>query len=158
MLQVVKMSDYKVSDDSHDELITYSLGSCVGLALYDPLAKVGGMVHCMLPLAKINPERAREMPGMFADTGVSLLIQTMIERGANKKKLVAKVAGAASLLGDNGIFRIGERNYTMLRKILWKNEITISGESVGGSIPRTMSLHIGNGIVAIKSGQNIVKI
>ncbi|HPO14514.1 MAG TPA: chemotaxis protein CheD, partial [Candidatus Hydrogenedentes bacterium] len=111
----------RIADQPDDVLVTYSLGSCVGLTLYDPVLRIGGMIHCMLPLSKIDPVKAAQVPEMFTDTGVPRLIQTMLDRGAPMRRLVAKVAGAAKLLDEQGTFNIGERNFTVLRKVLWKN-------------------------------------
>lgn len=154
MLITVNISDMKVSSNPEDVIVTYSLGSCVGVALYDPLQKIGGLIHCMLPLSKVDPERAKEVPYMFVDTGLPLMLQTLINMGANKNRIVAKVAGGAVLLDDNGMFRIGERNHIVVRKLLWKNNILISKEDVGGTIARTMYLHINDGKIIIKSAGN----
>jgi len=147
----VGISDMKLSRNPSDVLITYSLGSCVGLSLYDPVARVGGLIHCMLPLSKIDAERAKTVPCMFTDTGVPLLIQEILNMGAQKSRLVAKLAGAAKLLDDSNTFRIGDRNVVVLRKVLWKNNILISAEETGGSIARTMLLYIDSGRTTIKS-------
>jgi len=141
----------KVSSNPEDVLVTYSLGSCVGVTLYDPLQKIGGLILCMLPLSKVDPERAKEVPYMFVDTGLPLMLQTLINMGANKNRIVAKVAGGAVLLDDNGMFRIGERNHIVVRKLLWKNNILISSEDVGGTIARTVYLQINDGKTIIKS-------
>lgn len=141
----------KVSSNPEDVLVTYSLGSCVGVTLYDPLQKIGGLIHCMLPLSKVDPERAKEVPYMFVDTGLPLMLQTLINMGANKSRIVAKIAGGAVLLDDNGMFRIGERNHIVVRKLLWKNNILISSEDVGGTIARTVYLQINDGKTIIKS-------
>jgi chemotaxis protein CheD len=141
----------KVSSNPGDVIVTYSLGSCIGLTLYDPVAQVGGMIHCMLPLSKIDPARAVTNPEMFADTGIPLLIQTLYDMGAQKKRLIAKVAGASSLLDERGTFKIGERNYLVLRKVLWKNEILIAAEDVGGTLARTLYLHIRNGYTLLRA-------
>lgn len=151
MNQIVGIADMKVSCSPEDVLITYSLGSCVGLALYDPVARVGGMVHCMLPLSKLDEDKARTNPWMFTDTGVMGLLQAVFDLGAERKRLVAKIAGAALLLDEKKFFKIGERNYTVLRKVLWKNDILIAAEAVGGSVGRTLSLHMATGQTFIKS-------
>ena len=151
MQYTVGISDMMVANRPEDVLVTYSLGSCIGLTLYDPDAQVGGMVHCMLPLSRLDPARAVQTPGMFIDTGVVHLIQGVLDLGAQKRRLVAKVAGAAKLLDESGVFNIGERNYTVLRKILWKNNILIAAEETGGTIARTLYLHMDTGRTTIKS-------
>ncbi|MCC6491011.1 MAG: chemotaxis protein CheD [Candidatus Hydrogenedentes bacterium] len=152
MKLTVGISEMLVTQSLEDVLITYSLGSCIGVSLYDPEAQVGGLIHCMLPLSRIDPERAKRQPQMFTDTGVPALLQEVLNRGANRKRIVAKVAGAAAPLSDNGVFKIGERNYTVLRKVLWKNEILIAAEEVGGTIARTMTLYMETGKTTIRSG------
>ncbi|MBU0742377.1 chemotaxis protein CheD [bacterium] len=146
----VGISDMVVTNDSSKVIITYSLGSCVGLSLHDSVAGVGGMVHCMLPLSKIDPEKAEMNPCMFVDTGVPRLLQEVYDMGATRKNLVAKVAGAGSPLGKNQVFKIGKRNYTVLRKVLWKNNILIKGENVGGSSARTLILNVLTGRTVVK--------
>ncbi len=147
----VGIAEMKVSNHPDDVLVTYSLGSCVGLALYDPTIRVGGLIHCMLPLSRIDPVKAQQNPCMFADIGIPLLLQTLFEMGATKRNLIAKVAGAAQLLDEKHMFNIGERNYTVLRKVLWKNEILIAAESIGGNIARTMHLYMDTGRTTIRS-------
>lgn len=147
----VDISDMRVSNNPNEILVTYSLGSCVGLTLYDAVAGVGGLIHCMLPMAKIDPEKARVRPFMFVDTGVSQLMTTLFEMGAQRKNMVAKVAGAGSPLGREETFRIGQRNYTILRKLLWKNSILIDAEDIGGAKARTMYLYMADGLVTVKS-------
>lgn len=151
MLITVNISDMKVSKNPEDILATYSLGSCVGVALYDPLQKIGGLIHCMLPLSKVDPERAKDVPFMFVDTGLPILLQTLLNMGADKKRIIARIAGGAVLLDDNGMFRIGERNYIVVRKLLWKNNLLISAEDIGGTLARTMYFHINDGKILIRS-------
>lgn len=151
MQHTVGIGEAKVTTGGEDTLVTYSLGSCVGLTLYDPVARVGGMIHCMLPMSKIDPVKAKTQPHMFTDTGVSLLLQSVFDLGAERRRLVAKVAGAASMLDEKGFFKIGERNYAVLRKVLWKNEILIAAEDVGGTMARTMHLNMGSGETLISS-------
>jgi len=148
----IGISDMRVSTQSDDILVTYSLGSCIGLAVYDPVVLVGGLIHCMLPLSKIDRKKADTNPCMFVDTGIPELLTEVYRLGAERKRLIAKVAGAASLLDAKGLFKIGERNYTVLRKILWKNNILIKSEDIGGTIARTMYLQMATGKTIVKSG------
>lgn len=152
MLLTVDISDMKVSTRNDDIIITYSLGSCVALSLYDPVAGVGGLIHCMLPLSKIDPAKAMANPCMFTDLGVQTLLQAVFDQGAKRENLITKVAGGARLLDTKNLFRIGERNYTVLRKVLWKNNILITAEDVGGTISRTVSLYMETGKTTIKTG------
>jgi chemotaxis protein CheD len=148
---VVDIADLAVSADPTATLITYSLGSCIGLAIWDPVAHVGGMLHYMLPDSELSPEKAQSAPAMFCDTGVPKLFRAAYTLGAVKGRLVIKVAGGSQLLDDNGTFNIGKRNYLALRKIFWKNGIMIKAEHVGGSLSRTLKLEVGSGVVTIRS-------
>ncbi len=150
-VQIVGIGEGKISKDPNDVLITHSLGSCIGLSLYDPGIRAGGLVHCMLPLSKMDPAKAKVRPFMFTDTGSTELLQALFDLGADRRRLIAKVAGGSSMLDENGFFKIGERNYAVLRKVLWKNEILIAAEDIGGTVARTMSLNLATGATTIKS-------
>jgi chemotaxis protein CheD len=147
---VIGISDMRVSRDPGEVLVTFALGSCVGLSLYDPVTRTGGLIHSMLPLSKIDAAKAEKNPCMFVDSGVMLLIQTLFDMGVEKKNIVAKVAGGSKIMDEKGIFNIGERNHTVLRKVLWKNNILVSGEDVGGNQARTMYLNMETGRTTLK--------
>lgn len=148
---VVDIADFQVTGDPVASVITYSLGSCIGVSIWDPVAKVGGILHYMLPESNLSPDKAKSNPSMFCDTGIPQLFRAAYKLGAAKKRLVVKVAGGSQLLDDNGTFNIGKRNYLALRKIFWKNGVMIDAEDVGGSVSRTLKLNIGTGAVTIKS-------
>ena len=148
---IVDISDAKVSDRREDVLVTYSLGSCIGLTLYDPVAGVGGLLHCMLPLSRLDEDKAKKNPYMFADTGAAKFLQGVYDKGGKSSRLIAKIAGAAKVLGGKELFKIGKRNYTVLRKILWKNNILIDAEDTGGTALRTLYLYMDTGRTFIKS-------
>src|SRR5580704_1957012 len=115
---VVGVADCKTAESADDELMTYALGSCIGLAVYDPAAHIGGLLHYMLPDSSIDPTHGRDNPYKFADTGIPLLLDRVYARGASKRRLIVLVAGAADMLESVGGFEIGKRNYLALRKIL----------------------------------------
>jgi len=154
----VDISDAKVLAEPGAQLVTYALGSCIALILYDPTRRIGGMIHYMLPLSRTSPEKAKQRPAMFADTGVPLLFRMMFEHGCRKQDLVVKVAGGGKLYEDNGHFDIGRRNYTVLRKLLWKNGVLIKSEDVGGAKSRTVRLDIDTGRVVVRSGGEEVEL
>jgi len=157
-LEVIGISDLMVSRKPDDILITYSLGSCIGATAYDPQAGIGGMIHYMLPLSKISPDKAKAKPAMFGDTGIPLLLNKLIAMGAEKDRLIIKAAGGAQLMDQNKVFNIGERNFLVLRKILWKNNILIKAEDVGGTLSRTLRLEINTGRVSVKSSRGDVEL
>lgn len=147
----VDISDFRVTDEPDDVLVTWALGSCIAVMVHDPVRRAAGMIHYMLPLAEAAPERARERPSMFADTGVPLLFHAMYALGCRKPDLVVKVAGGSTLNDDRGVFQIGKRNHAILRKMLWKAGILVAAEDVGGSKWRTVRLHVGSGRCTVTS-------
>ena len=151
---IVGISDLKVSNNIDDVLVTYALGSCVGITVYDPMAKVGGLLHFMLPESSLDMRKAGENPAMFADTGIPLLFKTCYELGAKKKRMIVKVAGGASILDDANFFRIGQKNVTAMKKLFWKNSVFIEGEDTGSNCNRTFSIHISTGKVFVRTAHN----
>jgi chemotaxis protein CheD len=140
----------KVSNDPAATLVTHSLGSCIGLAVYDPVAKVGGVLHFMLPESQLDSAKAKEKPLMFADTGIPLLFKACYKLGADKKRMINKVVGASQIMDPSGMFNIGKRNYAALRKIFWRNNVLIDAEDVGGTSNRTLWLNIATGELTLK--------
>jgi chemotaxis protein CheD len=153
MKHIVGVADMFVSDNEEDTIITHGLGSCLGIAIYDPVVRVGGLLHVMLPDSNVDPEKAKEKPFMFVDSGVPMLFRACYALGAVKSRINVKVAGGACARGDaeSDFFQIGKRNFLMLRKLLWKNGIMISSYDVGGSESRTMSIDIATGTVIVRS-------
>lgn len=144
-LVTVGVGDCRVSDAAESVLTTYALGSCIALAIHDPVAAVGGLLHFMLPEASLNPAKASENPFMFADTGIPLLFHAAYGLGAMKRRLVVRAAGGAQVMDGNGVFNIGKRNHLALRRILWKAGVMIHGEEVGGTTSRTVRLEVSTG-------------
>jgi chemotaxis protein CheD len=147
---LVDISDASVSDQPGDVLTTYSLGSCIGVALYDNATHIGGLLHYQLPDSKIDPEKAKGVPFMFADTGMALMLDKMVSMGVTKKRLNVRIAGGASMSAGPKGFDIGKRNYLAIRKILWKHGLFIDAEDIGGSSPRNMYLNIEDGSLTIR--------
>ena len=122
-----------------DKLVTLGLGSCVGLVLYDPAAKVGGMVHIMLPSAPNNAPVANK--SKFADTAIPELIRLMTQTGASPNRLISKIAGGAHMFQNTAstdILNIGTRNVQMCKKILSEYAIKITAEDTGGTCGRSI--------------------
>jgi chemotaxis protein CheD len=148
---VVGVADLAVVKDPGKAIVTYALGSCIGVTIFDPVTKVGGMLHFMLPEGKTSPEKAAANPAMFADSGVPLLFQKAYKLGADRSRLVVCAAGGAEILAEDGHFRIGARNRTMLRKLFWQNNILLAADDTGGSHSRTLSLSLTDGTISIRS-------
>ncbi len=147
----VKIADLAVKKNS-GVLVTFGLGSCVGITLYDPGTKVGGLAHVLLndSVKFSKPGDNSINPAKFADTAVPELIAKMSAQGARKSSLIAKIAGGASLFNfttDSG--SVGEKNIEAVRDALKKEKIKISLEEVGGSCGRTLRLMVDTGEVSI---------
>lgn len=149
-LLVVGISEAKVSNDPESVLVTYALGSCIGVCMFDRVAQVAGLLHIMLPDSALDAGKAGARPCMFADTGVRYLIQEMLAKGAAKKHLTVRLAGGAQVVEGKDVFNIGKRNYTAVRKVLWKEGLLVDGELVGGDVSRTVRLEVATGRVLIR--------
>ena len=152
MVHTIGVADMKITNDPNATLVTYSLGSCLGIIIYDPVIKVGGLLHAMLP--EVNEEKSapRFNPYKYVDTGVPLLFKESYKQGAKKNRLIVSVTGGAQILDDSGYFNIGKRNLAALRKIFWKNGIMIDKEHVAGAISRTVRLMMDDGRVHLRLG------
>lgn len=147
----VGIGDYYVAS-GEEEIKTYALGSCVALVVWDRLIKAGGMIHIALPEAQINPEKARDKPGYFADTGLPLLFSELKRLGANRNSSWVKLIGGSSILDENKTFDIGRRNALAVKKYLWKIGLPLVAEDIGGTISRTVSLSLQNGDLIVSNG------
>ena len=147
----VGMADYKVGQ-SPATLISYGLGSCIGVSLYDPQSKVGGLLHIMLPDSK--QARASDNPAKFADTGLPLMLADVLKQGANRSRLVAKMAGGAQMFAFSNatdIMRVGMRNAEAVKTILRGMGIRVIAEDTGGSYGRTVQINLENGVYTVKT-------
>jgi len=149
-LLTVGVGDCKVSNAAESVLATYALGSCIAVAIHDPVAAVGGLLHFMLPESSLNPDKASQSPFMFADTGIPLLFHAAYGLGAEKRRLVVRAAGGAQVMDENGVFNIGKRNHLALRKILWRAGVMIHAEEIGGTESRTVRLEVATGRLLIR--------
>jgi len=138
----------KIAQQPGDVIVTHALGSCLGITAHDPVANVGGMLHVMMPMSKVNPEKAKANPYMFVDTGVPAFFEQLYKAGGKKGRLEVKVAGGANVQkSTKDRFAIGKRNHVVLKKLFWKNGILVESEDVGKDMARTMYLEIGSGRV-----------
>ena len=147
---IVGIADMKMAKGD-GMLVTYALGSCIGICLYDPLPKLGALVHIMLPL---NLETGRTHPLKYADTGIRDTLRQMVLRGANKSRITAKIAGGAKMFdvsGSSSLGNIGQRNIESVRIVLKKEGVRLLREDVGGSVARTLLFDVSNGIGCVRS-------
>jgi chemotaxis protein CheD len=148
---VVGVGDCCVTSDPEGVLITYALGSCVGLTVWDPVAHVGGLLHFMLPCAPPGLAESGRSPWMYADSGIPALFHEAYGRGAQKCRLRVRAAGGAQIMDESGVFNIGQRNCVALRRILWRAGVMLTAEDTGGGEARTMRLEVASGRVFLRS-------
>ena len=145
----VGIADMKIAQ-GNSVLVTYALGSCIGLCFHDPRIKLGALLHVMLPL---NMETGRKNPLKYADTGIRETLRQMEAQGASRSRITVKIAGGAKMFEVNGgnLGNIGQRNIESVHTILRKEGIRLLGEYVGGSVARTMLFDVDSGQSCIRS-------
>lgn len=148
-LMTVGISDCMVSANPEGVIATHALGSCIAVAIHDPVSHVSGLLHFMLPESSTDPERALSKPYMFADSGIPAFFRKAYETGAAKQRLRVSLIGGSQVLGSNDMFQIGKRNHVAARKILWKAGVMVHHEDVGGETPRTVHMDVSTGRIVI---------
>ena len=146
---VIGIADMKMAKE-RGMLVTYTLGSCIGICLYDAKIKLGAMVHIMLP---INMETGRTHTMKYADTGIRETIRLMEAKGALRSRITAKIAGGAkmfSVSGGGALGNIGQRNIESVHLCLKRENIRILSEDVGGSSARTLLFDVSNGMGCVR--------
>lgn len=145
----VGIADMKMAQGS-GILITYALGSCIGLCFHDPRLKLGALLHIMLPL---NMETGRKNPMKYADTGIRETLRQMEAKGASKSRMTVKIAGGAKMFEVNGgnLGNIGQRNIESVHLILRKEGLRLAAEDVGGTVARTLLFDVVSGQGCIRS-------
>ncbi|MBE6829574.1 chemotaxis protein CheD [Clostridium sp. KNHs216] len=153
----IGISDMKVAK-SMDSLVTYALGSCVGICLYDPVMKVGGLGHIMLPTYPVN--NPKENRFRFADTCIPEMLLQMEKLGCNRRRITAKIAGGAKMFevaDDSSFGNIGQRNISEVKNTLSKLQIRICAEDTGLNYGRTVYFYTEDGRMVVKSFSNGIK-
>jgi len=154
---IIGIGEFAVTTNGQAEIVTHGLGSCVAVCLWDPVSHVSGMLHFLLPEARLNPERATRQPATFADTGVPLLFQAAYRAGAMKSRLRVHLLGGAAITAGPGGLDVGRRNGLMAKKLLWQNGVMVKGEALGGTDSRTVSLCAADGRVLVTRGREVVQ-
>ena len=146
----VGMADYKVGS-APSTIISYGLGSCIGISLYDPQTKVGGLLHIMLPDS--TQARPTDNPAKFADTGIVELVRQMEQMGAKKSRMVAKIAGGAAMFASarSDIVQVGQRNVEATEEALRKLQIPIIAKDTGANYGRTVIFYPDTGQYHIRA-------
>ncbi len=149
--RIIGLGELEVSGSADAVLVCLGLGSCVALCAYDPVGRVGGMAHMVLPAS--SEGRAQGPDARFVDLGVPLLIDRMRRAGALRSRLVLKIAGGAHILAaaTNGTLNIGRRNAEATREILTALGLQLHAEDTGGGHGRTVRLHVGTGEITVST-------
>ena len=145
----IGIADMKIARGS-GMLITYALGSCIGICLYDKQIKLGALIHIMLP---VNGETGRTNTMKYANTGIRETLKQMVSKGASKSRITAKIAGGAKMFENGGgtLGNIGQRNIDSVRMTLKAEGIPLIKEDVGGSTARTLLFDVGTGLGCVRS-------
>lgn len=155
MSQIIKVgiSDLNIAR-SPDVLVTFALGSCVGICLYDRIKKIAGLSHIMLPSS--NAQRDPKQAYRFADTAIVILVQKMVAAGADRHRLTAKIAGGARMfaaISDNSLSNIGQRNVMAVKETLMKLGIPVIADDTGKDFGRTVYFYSEDGKMKVKSAK-----
>lgn len=147
----VGMGEIQVVRGVGHVLTALGLGSCIGVCLYDPLTRVAGMVHVVLP--KSQADKTGDLPGKFADTAIPAIVQRMIEQGASASRLKAAIAGGAQLFqfGVSNSLDVGARNAEAVLAALRTVGIPLLAKDIGGNAGRTLRLVSDNGLVVVRT-------
>lgn len=145
----VGIGECAVSNDRDLVLISHGLGSCIALLVYDPVVRVAGLLHYMLPSSSLDPAKAVAQPGLFADTGIPLLFHSAYEQGADKSRMVVMAVGGAQIISGNSI-SIGRQNQIAMRRILDRAGVILRTEDTGGFLSRTVRIEVATGRVVLR--------
>lgn len=155
---VVGVGDYVVTREKEKVIMTYALGSCLGVTAYDGKAGVGGLLHFKLPTSDLNQEMAVQKPAVFGDTGMAAFLKELFDLGATRPNLDMKLIGGAKSMPGSNFFNIGERNLLLARRFLWMNGLMVSREDTGGGDYRTVRMEMETGKVIVKDPRGTYEI
>lgn len=148
----IGLGDLKATRDGDETLVCYGLGSCIGVVLTDPVGRVSGMAHVVLPDSSMA--RVRDVPGKYADTAVPALVTEMLQCGANRNRLRARLAGGARMFSIGGAvprLDVGSRNVEAVVQALDHLRIPVLAADTGGSHGRTVTLQVSTGRVTVST-------
>jgi len=143
----VGIADLGMGRGPQGSVVTHALGSCIGVFAWHPVTKLGACLHYMLPK---NPGEGT--PYKYADSGIPLLIRSVVQSRREARKLRIVATGGANMQRDVELFRIGKRNIAALRALMWRHGLVLAAEDLGGCSPRTARLDLSNGQVTVQSG------
>jgi chemotaxis protein CheD len=149
----VGLAEQVVSRNPQDVLVAYGLGSCVGVVMVDPVSRVSGLLHAVLPRVADGMVTSESNPSKYVEGGVEDLITALVKEGANKNRLIVRLIGGANMLISSGLtksFDIGTRNIEAARSTLDRLKLPILAEEVGGHTGRTVRVYVANSRVTVR--------
>jgi chemotaxis protein CheD len=152
-LIAVGLGEIRVSRDPAAVLVSFGLGSCVAVCAYDLAARVGGMMHVVLPCCS-NKDSARKFPGKYADIGMPMLIRELENHGALRTRMQVKIAGGASVIHAatfDGLLDMGQKNVVAVRAALEREGIPVASFDTGGNRGRSVWLLVGTGAMTVRT-------
>jgi chemotaxis protein CheD len=148
---VVGVADLGIARAPAVRITTFALGSCIGVTVFDPLLRLGGLLHYLLPQPGEHQPPVGRRFAMYATTGVPVLLRRLATLGLAKERAIVCVAGGALAPQDSPLVALGNRNRAILRRILRREGIAIVAEDTGGTLPRTMTLELDTGVVTVRT-------
>jgi chemotaxis protein CheD len=149
----VGLGEQVISRNPEDVLVAYGLGSCIGVAMTDPVSKVSGLLHAVLPRAKDGLKNGEQIASKFVESGIESLIAALVKEGANKARLTVRLVGGANMLLSTGVtqtFDIGTRNIEAAYTTLNRLKIPVSAAEVGGHVGRTVRVYVADSRVTVR--------
>lgn len=150
MVHIVGVGEMKTSDHPEDLLVTPAMGASIALALHDRAARIGGILHFLLPLAETSAERATDDPCLFADTGFPQFLRAMLALGAARRSSRIVIAGGAEPVDPSEFFALGSRNQAAARQVVSREELRVEQAHIGGTHPRRLKLDVGSGRIWVE--------
>jgi chemotaxis protein CheD len=150
----VGLGEQVISRDLNDVLVAYGLGSCLGIAMIDPVLRISGLLHAVLPHWTTGMEPMDPASSKYVDSGIERLLSAMVKEGANKHRLVVRMAGGANMLISPGMttsFEIGTRNIESARATFLRLSLTLKAEEVGGNVGRTVRVYVADNRMTIRA-------
>ncbi|HEY8965950.1 MAG TPA: chemotaxis protein CheD [Candidatus Methylacidiphilales bacterium] len=148
---IVGVADIKMASGASWIITTYALGSCLGITLYDPAKKIGGMLHAMLPDSKLHQSQGATKIAMFLDSGMNELLAQLRKAGANERNLECKVFGGSQVMSADKFFRIGDRNVETFKTLSQSLGLRVGVWEVGGHVNRTIKFYLESGQVSVRT-------
>ena len=147
---IVGVADLKYSRDTGTNLVTYALGSCLGITFYDPRRRVGGLLHAMLPDSNLHQGQVVKIP-MFIDSGLRAMLDGLTRMGASVASIECKVFGGAQVMSADKFFNIGDRNIRAFNSLAQSLGLRVLALEVGGQVNRTIKLSLEHGQVSVRT-------